>query len=248
MNRDYERRRDLLLLHADSPPPWTPAAVPGYELDLDATKGITLDAGRVSAWIDQSGKGHSCAQGTASKRPTVDLLGGFGVSAVHFDASVQILPLTTPIAGLTSAHVFAVLRSATDPASGTQNQLWEFGSTTNPTLNPYTDGTIYEGFGTTSRKTVGNPTPSLAAVRCYEVFSGADEWTAKLDGSALYTTGTNTVGWAAAQSIGSKDDGVSGRGFVGWIARIIVYSQRVTGADLVKLKAMIALKYGVTFA
>jgi hypothetical protein len=29
VNRDYERRRDLLLLHADSPPPWTPAAVPG---------------------------------------------------------------------------------------------------------------------------------------------------------------------------------------------------------------------------
>lgn len=27
MNRDYERRRDLLLLHADSPPPWTPAAL-----------------------------------------------------------------------------------------------------------------------------------------------------------------------------------------------------------------------------
>lgn len=247
MNRDYERRRDLLLLHADSPPPWTPAAVPGYELDLDATKGITLDAGRVSAWIDQSGKGHNCAQATAGQRPTVDLLGGFGVEAVHFDASNQILPLTTPIAGLAAAHVFAVVRSAEDPALSTQNQLWEFGSTTNPTLFTYTDSNIYDGFGTTSRKTVGNPAASLAAVRCYEVYSASGEWTANLDGTQVFTTSTNTVGWAAAQALGSKS-GTINQGYIGWIARLIVYSQRVTGADLVKLKALISQTYGVTFA
>lgn len=109
MNRDYERRRDLLLLHADSPPPWTPAAL-GASLKAwwVAGLGVTLDGGAVASWDDQSGNGNHLSQTTAGNRPTVSATPINGRTALQFSrASQQYL---TTAAAIKVGAIFVVAR------------------------------------------------------------------------------------------------------------------------------------------
>jgi hypothetical protein len=71
VNRDYERRRDLLLLHADSPPPWTPAALgPEYWYDpADQYTTLAVDPA-ISAWTKRVGTGAGVLGRDAPKQPT----------------------------------------------------------------------------------------------------------------------------------------------------------------------------------
>lgn len=92
MNRDYERRRDLLLLHADSPPPWTPAALGAIvEAWWEADSGITLNGGTVSGWVDKV-KGRELAQALAGNQPAYNATGSpSGGPIVVFDGAASSL-------------------------------------------------------------------------------------------------------------------------------------------------------------
>ncbi|MDQ3047050.1 MAG: hypothetical protein M3R27_05830 [Bacteroidota bacterium] len=52
-------------------PDIVPSDLPGLQLWLESDIGVTLTAGRVSSWADQSGNGRDATQGTAAFRPTV---------------------------------------------------------------------------------------------------------------------------------------------------------------------------------
>jgi hypothetical protein len=100
------------------------------------------------------------------------------------------------LSALTAGHIFRLLAADADPGVGTVS-FERFGSHTFSPAYTWTDGIIYDGFGSTTRKTVGNPSPLLTQPRIYESISKANYWEAKLNGTSLYSTVTNTVGWSS---------------------------------------------------
>lgn len=56
---------------------------------LDASVGVTIVGGKVSAWADQSGNGNSFSQATAGARPTLNATALNGNPGVVFDGTIQ---------------------------------------------------------------------------------------------------------------------------------------------------------------
>jgi hypothetical protein len=206
---------------------FTPDLVPGLRAWLrpEALDAAGLaDGDFISTWPDHSGLGNSGTQ-TGAARPVYKTSQYNGRSVARLTpANNSFFTLPDVISDATAAEVFVAVKINLDPPVSTSNiGLWTFGSDTDPTCYPYTDGTIYDNFGTTLRKTTVNPTPSLAAMRVYNVVSKAGEWTSFLDGTQLYTTATNTVGWTTTPRLGQSVD----RYLDGDIGEFILYAQKL---------------------
>lgn len=220
-------------------------------LALRADLGVTLVSSEVSAWADQSGNARHFSQGTGSNRPTLDTLSG--QAAIRFaSASAQRLDGPSFVGVSTAAHAFVVMKVVADPAAGGAGGvggLWRFGQEgVGEDVVPFTDGTIYDGFASTVRKTTVNPTPSLAsATRVYEVVSASGEWTNKLDGSQLFTTGTNTVAWNAVARIGGGTT-IATVCMNGWIAELLVFGSKRTAAQVTQIYGYLNNRYGLAVA
>lgn len=182
-------------LYTGAPPAWTPARLSTLVGWWSAKSGVTVDGStRVSQWNDKSGNGWHWTQATAGKRPLYEATGGSGGNAcINFDGSVAVRSLESQIVGLTAAEVWVVVKLNADPPTAALSGLWKFcGGVTN---FPYSDGVIYEGFGNASYKTIGNPTPSLASWRRYNVGAATNLYQASLDAATLYTSTVNTFNW-----------------------------------------------------
>jgi len=231
-----------------APPPWTPLTdSPALWLRGDDR---VMASSKVATWTDKSGNGRNYTQGTDANRPTVGTLGG--QDAIVFSRAAATVLLGPSLSGLTAAHLFVVVAVDSDPpppdSPGNNNTgAWQFSTTTFATHFPLSDGVVYEQFGTSARKTIGNPTPSLAALRLYEVVSVAGEFTARLDGTQIYTTGTNTVEWRAVEtSIGGSIDVSGSAGAVrmnGKIAEFIVYPSKRNATQLANVYAYLEDRY-----
>lgn len=137
------------------------------------------------------GAGHDFVQATAGNKPTfkTGIVNGLGVA--RFDGATDYLEDVDPSA-LTAAHLFIVIKPVVETHVG---GVWDFGTSAsqNHYKNPG-DLLIYDGSCSTTRRTVGAPGMTLDTWRVKEVVSTSSEWTYTLDGTQLFTTGTNTVG------------------------------------------------------
>jgi hypothetical protein len=232
--------------------PWSPLQLgSSLALWLRADLGITLNGATVSAWADQSGNGRHAAQGTAGSQPTIR------TSGVRMINSQTVLDLdgtddrmlfgASAFSALTGAEIFVVGRLDADPSGAATGGFYGLGSAPTSTHVPYTDGVIYDGFATTVRKTVGNPAASMTNAFVYGVTSVSGEWTARLNGTQLYTTATNTVGFHAAPTLGGDAtsapivmDGV----FAEWI----LLNRKATSAERTSVHSYLSARYGITVA
>lgn len=202
---------------------------------------VVLDgSSKVSTWTDKSGNGRNYTHATASKRPAVSTLGG--QAALVFVAASGTT-LIGPAGSGAAAHCFIVLAIDADPPASGNGGLWETGTDASDTHFPFADGVIYDDFGTTVRKTVGNPTPALTSIRLYEVISASGKWTARLDGAQIFTTATNTVGWAASSAIGGAISDASGTRMNGKIAERIWFQTERTAPQLAELYGYFEARY-----
>jgi len=205
-----------------------------------------LTSSRVSQLTDLSGNARHFTQGTAGIRPVIGAAAINGEDVVRFTAAnSEVLdgPNFSTI-GLTEAEVFVITDCVAD--SGVQRALWRFGSPADDGYYPFTSGEVYDGFGSTTRQLVGDPTPALTSPRCFNVTSKAGEWTARLDGTQLFTTGTNTVGWTSTTKLGVNALGTS---FMdGDVGELIIYNRALTAAERDVVEAYLSAKWGITFA
>lgn len=106
---------------------------------------------------------------------------------------------------LSEAHIFLVVKRDIDtPGDAADTGLWRMSTANASNHYPFTDGVIYDGTFSTTRKTVGNPTASLAAWRVVEVSSKANEWIFRLDGTELHNTATNTFEGRSSTGLASN--------------------------------------------
>jgi hypothetical protein len=144
---------------------------------------------------------------------------------------------------MSSGEAFFVAKVDNDPG-GTSGPLhWGWGSDTAGSHWPFAgDNQIYDTFGTTSRKTVGDPTPALTTMRVYNVRSATNAWSAHLDGTQIFSTATNTTGWGTGtHNIGFNP---TAQRLKGYIAEIILYSSVLSSGDRSIIHAYLNSKYG----
>lgn len=145
------------------------------------------------------------------------------------------------LSAFTEGEHFILMKLANDPPSGGDTgALHSFGTDAATNHIPYTDGTVYDGFGSNARKTTVNPTPSFASWRLYSAYSASGDWANYVDGTQIYSTATNTVGFNAAAYIvlepGCKLAGEH-----------LLFDQKLGSTDRTAIFNDIEAAYGLTF-
>lgn len=181
---------------------------------------------------------------TGSNRPiyTTNVLNSLAVST-HTASSLQGWSGVNTLA-LTAGHGFIVVKINNDPpATDNLGGLWAFGADFIPTLYPNSSGTIVDSFGNHDfGNTVGNPGPTLAAWRVYEVISTSSEWTALLDGSQLFTNASNTVQFKTNSLLGTNS---GAQGLDGQLAGMYLFSAKITGASRTSMVNYLNTRFGL---
>jgi hypothetical protein len=232
----------LAIQHPSSGPPMT-----NLVLWLKTPISGLNDGDRVGTWPDSSGNSNDftagggqrphyrTVSGTINSLPVVDFVG----SESNF-----LENNTLDSTGFSAASVFIVARQNADPPP-TFWGFWRWNSAGgDPSAIPFTDGVIYDGAFATVRKTVGNPTPSLASPFLYDVISASGSWKARLNSVEIFSTGTNTYqGQAASNLLGNVVGGASSLN--GVMAEVLVYSTNLDDTTRDAVELYLTTKYGL---
>ncbi len=208
----------------------------------------------ISTWNDSSGNGHD-ATGVVNntKKPTYRSSDGPNSKPcvrlqINSTGIGGYFTLPNFLTGFTAGHYFAVLKTDIEPAiiSKCAPPLGDWGSSfASGDLYPFvTDGKIYDGWGSTVRKSTGADPPALTNWHVYEVRSASGVWSNYFNGSQLFTTGTNTVGWSTAPKIGRTN--VNLNTLEGMIAEILFYTAIQSGAGLTAIYDYLESEYTIT--
>lgn len=235
-----------------SPTPFSPSDIAGLNLWLKADSLVLNDNDPITTWADQSGNGNDATQvGAVGIKPIYKTNIINGKPIVRFDGIDDYLDLPNFAAGFTSGEIFIVVRLDADPpAVGSATGLWLFGTTAvnEATHFPFTDGIVYDRWGSTARKTTGNPALSLATnFRLYNVVSQANEWTSRIDGAQHFTTAVNTTAFNATLFLGRSFDTVNSFYVDGDIAEVIMYNAILSAQDRQSIQTYVTTKYGLVF-
>lgn len=232
----------------------SPIGIPNLVQWCRADLGWTAVSG---SWADQSGNSTNYVQGVAAQVPTQTATAVGGQTALRFDGAFATSPDYLPCTSLgalltTGVDVFLVGKVDNDPASAADTSgLWTWHTTSQHYASiPYTDGVIYDVVGmTTGNRTVGNPTPACTSPWLYNVISVSGEWTARFNGTQLFTDGTNTPSIGSTTYLGRslRTFGAPFNTYLkGYIAEIIVFSAKVSTGDRSALEAYVASRYGIS--
>jgi hypothetical protein len=245
------------VLRADVAEPTDPffdiaGAVPGMVLWLKPETLITLETeSTIGTWPDSSGLGNHATQ-TNSNKPVYRTGQMNGVGSVHFQGGSCLQVPPSMWTGKTAGERFVVQRTDLDPASSdaTGGHMFLGNDVSHEAYMPASDGLIYDNFGTTLRKIVGNVTPVLTAPHIYRTVSTSSEWTATIDGTDVYTTATNTVGFSTVhQRIGGGYPGspIPDQKYVGYFSEIMCWGRKLSDAERDDIvTAYLAAKYTIT--
>ena len=155
----------------------------------------------VTTWYDQSGNTRNATQATPANQPRIVNAGTIETQNTRPSVRATGNPATISL-NITSAgwgvptgwSLVNVSRTQVDPPG---NGTWagpavsaDCGGVQSHT--PWTDGVVYDAFGSTVRKTTVNPATSLAQLNVYSVVSATNSWANYLNGSLLFNTATNT--------------------------------------------------------
>lgn len=161
--------------------------------------------GYVTKWYDQSGNANDAVQSTFSDQPQIVSSGV--IVNVNSKASISFIPPNPQLVFSTftasAVELFLTVKAKNDPPVQEKSGFIKIGTDAFSNHFPYTNGTIYDDFASDTRKTVGNPTTPLDQLNLYNVLSASGEWTARLNATQLYSTGTNTVDVSTSPTIGN---------------------------------------------
>lgn len=205
----YGASRAALDGGAASPALWTPEELGATLLAWYKGDDLTGNNGdQITTWPDAANS-NDLTQATESRRATLAAADLNGLNTARFTAAnSQRYSMTTIFSGASAASGYVVLKLVSDPAAASASSgLWGIGSGS-ASINhwPFTDGNVYDGFGSTARKSTGNPTVSLSSTyRIIGVHSAASDYGIHIDGVSHFSTGTNTVGFAGSPTLGCHD-------------------------------------------
>ncbi len=214
-----------------------PTDLTNLELWLPVSAISQSDNTVIATWNDQSGNARNATgSNVAGDRPKYRTAGG-PTSGAHVELcpdlahSPRYFTLPNFLTGFTSAEATIILQLLTDPAvtSGANGgpPFGNWGSATTGGVYNFSDGKIYDEFGTNTRKTTNDPTTNLTTWHVFNVRSASANYTWSINGATtgndFFNTGTNTVGWGTAPLIGF--DVNDNRSIFGNLVDVILYSR-----------------------
>jgi len=218
------------------------ASIPtsGLKLWLEANVGVTSNSnGNVSTWQDQSGNGNNATQTNSSNQPLVVANALNGLSVIQFTASTnQWFNLPNVMNGATAGEVFVVVKANSGSPSAARG-LWRLGANS---YYPYTDGNVYEDFGSTVQyNEIGHPASGVTQFSLFNVSAQSGQWTGRIDGVTLLNSTTNTVSFNSSPLLGSNGSNP----FDGQIAEVIVYNSVLNAAQRTTVGQYLQGKYNL---
>jgi hypothetical protein len=238
-----------------SSPAFDPGTLANLSLWLKADAGISLSGSNVIGWADLSGSGNDAYTGPSESDPI------FISNAVNGKPAIQLSDFSTARAftldllptGLSGTTAFAVVyvEDVTAEGEGDDNGpiFGNFGSGAGSHY-PYSDGLVYDGFASTTRKdTLTPPVPITTEWSIYSVHSQTGDWKAYVNNQLMYSTSTNTYNNQAGGGdntlyIGKQTSG--GDYYLkGKIAEAIIYSRVLTTTERQKVTAYLNQKYAI---
>ncbi len=208
--------------------------------------GTVLTNGQpVTNWADLSGNSNNA---TGVNSPVFLQNGINGLPSVSFSGVGQYFNLGD-LSALTEGEVFVVTKATFDPPpSAGLGSLWHLGAAQN-TLYPFTDGNLYESFGSTVRRDNILLPPNVTVPRIYNVISAANYWEARMDGAGgigggpLAVLTTNSVLFPTAPRLGSN---AIGDGFFsGAISEVFLFSTRLNIAERIIVENYLSSRYRI---
>jgi len=235
--------------------PAIPMANMEYWFDADQETAYA-DTDRITTATDQSGNGNDFTNGGGNTAPryrtTAVTINGLPVAYFGQDNETSNrfdrIHALFDSSGWGAATIFFVARNDFDPpATSLGAGLWHLNDGFNfTTHHPFTDGIVYSSTYSTVRKTVGNLTPSLASPYYAMMRSTAGSWIERVNGTQVFSTGTNTFnGMAADINRIGNDPTLGDYQFQGVIGEIIIYSAALNDTDRDAVEAYLAAKWGI---
>ncbi len=215
------------------------------KLRLRADTVVKNGSNQISQWTDQTSAVQHFVQATDVDKPLSVASGINGKPIVRTNGANTILT-SSGFPALTEAELFAVLQCPEDPSTVPNGQggIWAFGSEFSNDQFPDIAGGVLSGWGSTARKTCGDPAAALTSARLLNIRSAAGAWSIWIDGVQLFTTGTNTVGFTATPQIGRSATVWSKIDF----GEIIIANAVVSAATRTKIHAYVHSYWGLTIA
>lgn len=235
---------DAVYLGADQvwPSGFDPLSIAGLAVWLKASDLALADGANVSTWPNPGSLADAAAVGGFEPKYRAAVNGGPAVEFINEGASVADVLNLPDLSALTAGMVFVVIKTRADPpGSDDSTGLWRLGTSGLNTHFPYTDSIILDGTGTTARKTVGNPATPLTQFNVYDVRTASGSWEARLNGTSLFSTATNTVGFSATPRIGQSN----GTYFLdGWIKEFLIYNSALSSGDATAVRDYLKARHG----
>ena len=250
----------------DAPPDtavaFSPSQLSGLRLWLDAEKGVTSAANKVSAWADQSGQSNNAAQTMLARQPelTVNTINGHPV--IHFDGSDDVLKV------LDSASLRFGMDDFTIAVVGSWTNIQQtygaFMTKQIEGVSPYLGYSVWANFPQPSESTTFGFQIDAQSDYTRTTTTGLNDgmprlFVARRTGSTMEIrvggTSNQTLTTTAVQDvsaagynmfIGGHEQGAGvSQTLLGNIAEFIIVRGPLTATELQKLEAYLKAKYGL---
>lgn len=215
---------------------------------VEGTVGTNASNGAITNLVERKGIGYNFTNLTdLASGPIITNNYVNGKAAARSYGTNWLAMLNGSFSGVTEVHYFVVIRGRDDGTG--QNGFWHHnGSGASTPYYPFSDGDIYSTLGTDTRKNVGNPAAALDTWRLAEFISKSGEYTFKIDGTQISTTGVNTVGFdTGSVEILFGVSAVESAQWNGDIAEIIVRDAEATGSTLTDIRTYFDTEYNLSY-
>lgn len=224
---------------------WLPSELATLELWLKGDELSGSDGANIASWPDASGNSRNATQSTEADKPNLEVAELNGLNVVRFmNSNSEWLNLPNFLTGFSAGTIFLVIKSAFEPNTNSAGAI-KMGSSASADHWTNADNNWYSDFGSTVRKNIGNPATTLAQWNIIMLRSASADWKAFINGTQVFTTSSNTVGWSTTPFLGSGHP-TNVQTFDGWIAEVVLLSEAVGTDDRQKVEGYLAHKWGLT--
>lgn len=229
-----------------APTPFTPLAVSGLKLWLDASDTSTISTGTTFTWSDKSGYGNNAIQSTAASQPITGTRTLNGLNTLDFDGTNDKLSLPSALHNIAQGNNTVFIVAATDNATKTAQYIL---SGTNSSSSRYRISYLSSGGqfevlnGTTSTPashTVNANAHILTLMRSNTYLYGA------VDGTIVpsSTTSGNSNGLDQL-ALGTQGNNTS-NAFDGRMAEVLIFDRNLKSAEANQVMNYLSAKWGIS--
>lgn len=230
---------DVVVLNPDGGSGTLAAAYQVIEANTALVSDVYVaDGSKIGTWTDQSGHGNDYVSTGAGAGASYNATGINGHPSFTFDTVAKNVTKSS-YSGPSAAEVFIVQKcAATGVAHGTVNMSTDV--TTG--FIPFSDGNIYDGTGSTVRKAAGPPGITITAGHLYQVKSVASSWSCSYNtNAAVFSTGTNTVGWPSTMVVGSNTAAAA----MGEIGAVVIFGRALSTLEHNTVRNFLMAKFSI---